>query len=290
MELAEAAGADTERAADIAGSRFYYLMNDLVVLNLALMQFGVHFLRSHGYTVVWTPFMIKHEVMRAASELADFEEQLYKIENEELYLIATSEQTLAALHRNDLIDTDNLPLKYAGISSCFRREAGSHGKDTKGIFRVHQFEKIEQYVYASPGDSWSLHEEMLRNAEEIYQLLELPYRVVNIASGEINDNAAKKYDLEVWFPAQEAYREVVSCSNCTDYQARKLNMRCGKAGSLEKETVHTLNSTLIATERTICAILENHQNANGSVNIPKVLHPYTFGLTEILLDKSKLEK
>ncbi len=166
---------------------------------------------------------------------------------------------MAALHRNELIDVDDLPIKYAGVSSCFRREAGSHGKDTKGIFRVHQFEKVEQYVYTNADESWKMHDEMIQITEQVYQQLDLPYRIVNIASGEMNDNAAKKYDLEVYFPAQQAYREVVSCSNCTDYQARKLNIRFGKAGSLNKQVVHTLNSTLIATERTICAILENHQ-------------------------------
>lgn len=274
-------GADTEKAAEVSGSRFYYLMDDLVVLNIALLQYGVDFLRKAGYSVVWTPFMIKREVMEAASELADFEEQLYKIDGEDLFLIATSEQTLAALHRDELIDSDDLPLKYAGVSSCFRREAGSHGKDTKGIFRVHQFEKVEQYVYTHPDESWKMHDEMIQIAEQIYQQLNLPYRVVNIASGEMNDNAAKKYDLEVFFPAQKAYREVVSCSNCTDYQARKLNIRFGKAGSPNKHVVHTLNSTLIATERTISAILENHQQEDGKIKLPKALHPYTLGLKEL---------
>jgi seryl-tRNA synthetase len=287
VTLGASLGVDTEKAAEVSGSRFYYLKDDLVVLNIALLQYGIHFLRNAGYTVVWTPFMIKREVMEAASELADLDDQLYKIENEDLFLIATSEQTLAALHRNELIDEDDLPIKYAGISSCFRREAGSHGKDTKGIFRVHQFEKVEQYVYTRPEESWRMHDEMIQIAEEIYKQLELPYRITNIASGEMNDNAAKKFDLEVYFPAQKAYREVVSCSNCTDYQARKLNIRFGKAGSPVKQVVHTLNSTLIATERTISALLENHQREDGSIVIPKMLHPYTLGLKTLIPQKKK---
>jgi seryl-tRNA synthetase len=193
-------------------------------------------------------------------------------------MIATSEQTLAAYHYDEIIDPDMLPLKYAGMSSCFRREAGSHGKDTLGIFRVHRFEKVEQFIFCKPEESWKYHEELLANSEEIFKELELPYRIVNIASGELNDNAAKKYDLEVWFPASETYRELVSCSNCTDYQARKLKVRMGKVGSDKaKEVVHTLNSTAIATSRTICCILENYQNEDHSITIPKVLQGYMNG-------------
>ncbi|MFQ6050576.1 MAG: serine--tRNA ligase [Candidatus Hydrothermarchaeota archaeon] len=273
--------ADLEKAAQVSGSRFYYLKNDLLFLNLALIHLALNYLVSKGYTPFWTPYLIKKEVMRAVSELADFEEQLYKVEGEDLFLIATSEQTLGALHFNEIIDERDLPLKYTGFSTCFRREAGAHGKDTKGIFRVHQFDKVEQFVFCKPEDSWDLHEEMIQHAEKLYQMLELPYRVVNIASGEMNDNAAKKYDLEVWFPSQSTYREVVSCSNCTDYQARKLNIRYGRVGT-KKEFVHTLNSTAIATERTICSILENYQREDGSVEIPKVLRKYMGGKKEIL--------
>jgi len=271
-------GADTKKASEVVGSRFYYLKGDLVMLNLALLKYGLDILQDKGFTPMWTPFFIKHEVIKAAAELADFEEQLYKIHDEDLYMIATSEQTIAAFHYNEIIEPERLPLKYAGVSSCFRREAGSHGKDTLGIFRVHQFEKIEQFIFSKPEDSWKLHEELISNAEEIYKQLELPYRVVSIASGELNDNAAKKYDLECWFPASETYRELVSCSNCLDYQGRKLKIRMGKVGTSEKkQIVHTLNSTAIATERTICCILENYQNEEGSVSIPKVLQQYTNG-------------
>ncbi|MFW9882164.1 MAG: serine--tRNA ligase [Candidatus Thorarchaeota archaeon] len=267
-------GADTKKASELVGSRFYYLKRDLVLLNLALMRFALNFLQSKGFTPIWTPYFIKHEIIKAAAELADFEEQLYKIQDEDLFMIATSEQTLAAYHYDEIIDPKHLPIKYAGISSCFRREAGSHGKDTLGIFRVHQFEKVEQYIFCKPKNSWKFHEELIENAEELYRQLELPYRIVNIASGELNDNAAKKYDLEAWFPASETYRELVSCSNCLDYQARKLKIRMGKIGSEEKQILHTLNSTAIATERTICCILENFQNEDHSIRIPKVLQKF----------------
>ena len=268
-------GVDIKRASKISGSRFYFLKNDIAVMNLALMQFALDFLISKGFIPLWTPFFIKYNSIKAASELADFEEQLYKIQDQDLYMIATAEQTLAAYHQNEVIDNDQLPLKYAGISTCFRREAGAHGKDTLGIFRVHQFEKIEQFLLCKPEDSWNYHEELNKNTEDLYKQLEIPYRIVNIASGEMNDNAAKKYDLEGWFPASNTYRELGSCSNCLDYQARKLNIRFGKLGDPEGyQIIHTLNSTAIATERTICCILENYQNKDHSVNIPKVLQKY----------------
>ena len=271
-------GADTKKASEVVGSRFFYLKGDIVLLNLALLRFALEKLMEKNYLPMWTPFFTKHKIMKAAAELADFEDQLYKIEGEDLYMIATSEQTLAAYHYEEIVDPEKLPLKYAGISSCFRREAGSHGKDTLGIFRVHRFEKVEQFIFCKPEDSWKYHEELLSNSEEIYKELGLPYRIVNIASGELNDNAAKKYDLEAWFPASETYRELVSCSNCLDYQARKLKIRMGKVGAAQaKEILHTLNSTAVATERTICCILENYQNKDHSITIPKVLQNYMNG-------------
>ncbi len=271
-------GADTKKASEVVGSRFFYLKGDIVLMNLALLRFALEKIVNKNFIPMWTPFFTKHEIMKAAAELADFEDQLYKIEGEDLYMIATSEQTLAAYHYNEIINPETLPLKYAGISSCFRREAGSHGKDTLGIFRVHQFEKVEQFVFCKPEDSWKYHEELLSNSEEIYKELGIPYRVVNIASGELNDNAAKKYDLEAWFPASETYRELVSCSNCLDYQARKLKIRMGKVGATQaKEILHTLNSTAIATERTICCILENYQNKDHSITIPLALQNYMNG-------------
>lgn len=268
-------GVDTKKASEIVGSRFFYLKGDLVLLNLALIKFALEKLISKNYIPMWTPFFIKHEVMKAAAELADFKDQLYKIQDEDLYMIATSEQTLAAYHYNEIVEPERLPLKYVGISSCFRREAGSHGKDTLGIFRVHRFEKVEQFIFCKPTDSWKYFEELITNAEELYKELKIPYRIGNVASGELNDNAAKKYDLEAWFPASETYRELVSCSNCLDYQARKLKIRMGRVGSQqEKEILHTLNSTAIATERTICCILENYQKKDHSITIPEVLREY----------------
>lgn len=272
-----------EKASEVAGARTYYLKKDLVFLNLALIQYALDFLvNEKGFEPFWTPYFLRKDVMKAAAELGDLEEQLYGDANEDIYFIATSEQPLAALHYNELLEEDDLPLKYCGFSTNFRREAGSHGKDTKGIFRVHQFDKIEQFIYSKPDESWAMHEELITNAESLFKGLELPYRIVNIASGELNDNAAKKYDLEVWFPTQGTYREMVSCSNCTDYQARKLNVRMGRVGTdKKKEPVHTLNSTAIATSRAICAILENFQQEDGTVPLPKALHPYMHGKTEI---------
>ena len=274
--------AELGKAAEVSGSRTFYLKNDLVLLNLALIQYAIQVLSEKGFTPFWTPPFLRRDVMEGASELSDFEEQLYHDKNEDVFFIATSEQTLAALHMNELLDVDTLPRKYCGLSQCYRREAGSHGKDTKGIFRVHHFMKVEQFVFAHPESSAEMQEEMIQNAEDLFQGLKLPYRIVNIASGELNANAAKKYDLEAWFPAQNAYRELVSCSNVTDYQARKLNVTTGKAGG-EKAFVHTLNSTAIAMERTICALLENYQQEDGSVVIPEVLRPYMHGKSIIAL-------
>jgi len=274
--------AELGKASEVSGSRTYYLKNQLVFLNLALIQYALHTLSEKGFTPFWTPPFLRRKVMEGASELSDFEEQLYHDAKEDVFFIATSEQTLAALHLDELIDIDTLPRKYCAISQCYRREAGSHGKDTKGIFRVHHFEKVEQFTFTHPESSEEMHEELIQNAETLFQGLKLPYQIVNIASGELNENAAKKYDLEAWFPAQQEYRELVSCSNVTDYQARKLNVTTGKAGG-EKTFVHTLNSTAIATERTICAILENYQQEDGSVIIPEVLRPYMNGQTSISL-------
>ncbi len=266
--------ADVEKAAKIAGSRFYYLKGKGVLLNLALIRYAFDVLIEEGFTPMWTPFVLRKDFMKKSAELADFEEQLYEIKNEDWYLIATTEQPLASYHANEILNEKELPIKYVGFSTNFRKEAGSHGKDTKGIFRVHQFDKVEQYVICKPEESWNWHEKMIKITEKIFQGLEIPYRIVNIASGEMNDNGAKKYDLEGWFPSQNKYRELGSATNTTDYQARKLNIKFGKVGG-EKEFVHTLNNTAIATERTICALIENHQQKDGSVKIPKALWRYT---------------
>lgn len=274
-------GADIETAASVSGARFYYLKRDILYLNLALIQFALNELEGKGYIPLQTPFFVKSEVAAETSELGEFEETLYKVENEDLYLIATAEQTLAALHRDEIIAPEELPIRYCALSTCFRKEAGSHGKDTLGIFRVHQFEKIEQFIYSTPEDSKAEHDFLLANTEEIYKKLGLPYQIVSIVSSALNDNAAIKYDLEAWFPGSETYRELVSCTNCKDYQARKTKTRFGKAGSGDAQTLHTLNSTAIATERTMCCILENYQQADGSVKVPDVLVPYMGGKTII---------
>jgi seryl-tRNA synthetase len=273
--------ANIEKAAQVSGARTFFLTNQMVYLNLALIRFAVDFLvNERGFIPMWTPPFMRRKAMEGASELGDFKDTLYNDPQEDVFFIATSEQPLASFHMDELVDEDTLPRKYCGISQCYRREAGSHGKDTKGIFRVHHFHKVEQFIFAHPEKSEELHEEMIHNAEILFQRLKVPYRIVNIASGELNDSAAKKYDLEAWFPAQNTYRELVSCSNVTDYQARKLNMTYGKAGG-EKDYLHTLNSTAIATERTLCAILENYQQEDGSVLIPKVLQQHLNGMKKI---------
>lgn len=265
--------ADMEKASKLAGARFYYLKNELVSLNLALIRFAMDFLVKQGFTPIWTPFMLRKDPMARSAELSDFENQLYKIEGDDLFLIATAEQTLAAYHMNEILREEDLPKTYVGFSTNFRREAGAHGKDTKGIFRVHQFDKVEQFVFCRPEDSEEWFNKLIKNAEVLHQKLELPYRIMSIASGEMNDNASIKYDLETWMPSQGRFREVVSCSNCTDYQPRKLNVKFANKKS-EKFVLHTLNSTALATGRTIVAILENFQRKDGSISIPKVLRPY----------------
>ncbi|CAM0949676.1 unnamed protein product [Alopecurus aequalis] len=272
-----------DKGADVAGGRGYFLKGDGVLLNQALINFGLTFLRGKDFTPMQTPFFMRKEIMGKCAQLAQFDEELYKVtgDGEDKYLIATSEQPLCAYHLGDRIYPADLPIKYAGFSTCFRKEAGSHGRDTAGIFRVHQFEKIEQFCATSPNDneSWEMHEAMIENAEEFYKKIGLPYQVVSIVSGALNDAAAKKYDLEAWFPASKTFRELVSCSNCTDYQARRLGIGYGQKKNDEqsKQFVHMLNSTLTATERTLCCILENYQTENG-VDVPEVLQPHMGGI------------
>ena len=273
---------DIERAAKVAGSRFYYLKNNLVRLNYALISYALDFLKQKGFILLQPPYMLKREAIEGTVIISDFEDVIYKIEGEDLYLIGTAEHAIAAMHMNETLDGSLLPLRYGGISPCFRKEAGAHGRDTKGIFRVHQFEKVEQFVFSKPEDSWREHEMLIRNAEEFFQTLEIPYRVVLLCSGDLGKTSAKTYDLEAWFPAQNTYREVVSCSNCLDYQARRLRIKYRNKPNEESKFVHTLNSTLVATERTLIAIMENNQNEDGSINIPKVLRPY-FGNEKLML-------
>ncbi len=266
---------DMERAGKASGARFFYLKNDVARLDMALMSFAIDELTQKGYTPIIPPFLMKREAYEGVTSLGDFADVLYKVENEDLYLIATSEHPMAAMLMNETIKEQDMPLKLAGISTCFRKEAGAHGKDTRGIFRTHQFNKIEQFIFCKPEDSSKLHEELLQNAEGLLQKIGLPYRVVNVCTGDIGTVAAKKYDVEAWMPAQNGYREVVSCSNCTDYQARRLGVRYReKEGAAPKGFVHTLNSTAIATGRTIVAVLENNQQVDGTINIPEPLRRY----------------
>ncbi len=272
---------DVERAAKVAGARFYYLKGELVLLNLALIRFGLEFMKKKGFTMIQTPYMLRREVVAGCVALSDFKDAIYKIEEEDLYLLATSEHAIAGLHKDEILDGKQLPLKYAGISPCYRKEAGAHGRDTKGIFRVHQFEKVEQFVFSRPEDSWKEHELLIKNAEEIFQLLGIPYRIMNVCIGDLGTVAAKKYDLEAWLPGQGKYREMVSCSNCLDYQARRLNIKYRDKPNEKPSFVHTLNSTAIATERALIAIMENYQEKDGSIRVPEVLKPYMNGLEAI---------
>ncbi|RLF98193.1 MAG: serine--tRNA ligase [Thaumarchaeota archaeon] len=267
---------NTLKAGEVAGSRFYYLFDDLVWLDMALLMYALDYMTKQGFTVVLPPYMMRRKPYEAVTTLSDFEDAIYKVEGEDLYLIATSEHPIAALHMNEIIRAEDLPLLYTGISPCFRKEAGAHGKDTKGIFRVHQFHKVEQFVFCLPEDSWSWIEKLIRNAEELWQGLGIPYRIVNICTGELSAVVAKRYDLEAWMPAQGKYREMVSCSNCTDWQSYRLKIRFQRKieKGFERGYVHTLNSTAIASTRAITAILENYQEPDGTVIIPKVLRPY----------------
>ncbi|MHA2600918.1 MAG: serine--tRNA ligase [Candidatus Thorarchaeota archaeon SMTZ1-83] len=267
--------ADIPRAARIAGSRFYYLKNELVMLDLAMQRMALDMLLKKGYTPIYPPFMMRRAPYEGVVDIGDFEDVMYKVEEEDLYLIATSEHPLAAMHMGEVFEPDDLPIRLAGVSACFRKEAGSHGKDTKGIFRVHQFNKVEQFVFSHPDESWNIHEELIRNEEEFVQALKLPYRIVNVCTGDMGTVAAKRYDLEFWMPGQGKYREGGSCSNCTAYQATRLNIRYRiKKGGTEKGYLHTLNSTMMANPRNFVAILENYQREDGSVSIPKALHKY----------------
>jgi seryl-tRNA synthetase len=275
---AEKGWADFERATKISGAGFYFLKGNLVLLDLALQRFALDILIGRGYQPVNPPYMINRESYEGVTDLADFEKVMYRIDGSDAYLIATSEHPIGAMYQDEIFEEKDLPLRLAGISPCFRREIGAHGIDTKGLFRVHQFHKVEQFVFCKPGDSWAIHEELLRNAEAIFEQLGLPYRVVNICTGDIGTVAAKKYDIEAWMPRENAYKEVVSCSNCTAYQAARLNIKVRDPHDFEsKQYVHTLNSTAIATSRVMRAILENCQEKDGSVIIPDALRPYMNG-------------
>jgi seryl-tRNA synthetase len=272
---------DTERAAKIAGRGFFYFKGELALLDYAIQMYTVQFMMKKGYTLIEPPFMMHREPYLGVTDLEFFGDQLYKIENEDLYLIATSEHPMAAMFMDEILDKKDLPIKFVGISPCFRKEVGAHGKYTKGLFRMHQFNKVEQFIFCLPEQSWRFHEELQKNSEELYQSLGLHYKVVNVCTGDIGIIAAKKYDILVWM-ADSQFREVGSNSNCTDYQARRLNIRFReKEGQAPIGFVHTLNNTALATSRTMMAILEQFQQKDGSVIIPKVLKPFMNGIERL---------
>jgi seryl-tRNA synthetase len=260
---------DTEHAAKLSGARFAYLRGELVTLELALVGWALQKLRGHGFEAVIPPVLVRERALYGTGFLPDTEQQLYRLADDELYLTGTSEVALASLHDGEIIDAERLPLRYAGFSPCFRREAGAAGKDTRGIFRVHQFDKVEMFAFVAPEESAGEHERILAIEEEILRELQLPYRVVNIAVGDLGSSAAKKYDCEVWLPSEGRYRELTSCSNTTDYQARRLDIRLRREG--KTQMAHTLNGTAVAVGRTIIALLENGQREDGSVQLPPVL-------------------
>ncbi|RLJ05076.1 MAG: serine--tRNA ligase [Candidatus Aenigmatarchaeota archaeon] len=266
---------DEERSAKVSGHGFFYFKGDLVKLDMAIMSYAIDFLTKRGFLLIEPPFMIRRKPYEGVTDLADFENVMYKIEGDDLYLIATSEHPMASMFMNEVINKNNLPIKLAGVSPCFRREVGTHGKYTKGLYRMHQFNKVEQFIFCHPDDSWKLHEELQKNSETLYKQLGLHFRVVNVCTGDIGSIAAKKYDIEMWM-ADGKFRELGSNSNCTSYQARRLNIRYReKEGQAPAGFVHTLNNTALATSRTMLAIIEQFQQEDGTVKIPKVLWPYT---------------
>lgn len=269
---------DTKKASEIAGTRFYYLKNQLVRLNHALIAFALDFLTKKGFSLMQPPYMLRKEILETALTMDAFQDAIYKIEGEDLYLIGTAEHALNAYHNNELLSESRLPIRYAGISPCFRKEAGAHGKDTKGIFRVHQFEKIEQFIFCKPEQAWKEFDLILNNSIEMFRQIGIPFRTVVLASGDTGRVPCKTIDLEGWFPSQNAYRELGSCSNCTDYQARRGNIKFQSKG--ETKLVYTLNNTAIATERMLCCLVENNIQKSGSIKIPKALWKYT-GFKEI---------
>ncbi len=282
LEILEGLGLiDAERAAKVAGHGFFYFKGGLALLDYALIKFTIDFMLKRGYTLVEPPFMLQRKPYEGVVSLEDFEDVMYKIEGEDLYLIATSEHPMAAMFMDEVLDESQLPIKFVGVSPCFRKEVGAHGKYTKGLFRMHQFNKVEQFIFCLPGQSWKLHEELQKNAEDLYKKLGLPYRIMNVCTGDIGDIAAKKYDTDVWM-ADGRFREIGSNANCTDYQARRLNIRYReKEGAPPAGFVHTLNNTAIATSRTMLAILEFYQQKDGSIKMPKVLWPYMNGMKVI---------
>jgi seryl-tRNA synthetase len=265
---------DLETGARVSGARFAYLRGPVVLLELALVRWALEVLGEQGFEPVIPPVLVREEALYGTGFLPDTEQQIYRLPEDDLYLVGTSEVPLASIHAGEILDGGDLPLRYAGFSPCFRREAGAAGKDTRGIFRVHQFDKVEMFSFVDPATSQDEHERLLSIEESIWQALEIPYRVVNIAAWDLGASAAKKYDIEAWMPGQGRYREVTSCSNTTDFQARRLEARFRPADGGSVRPVHTLNGTAIAVSRAIIAIVENGQQEDGTVAVPSVLHAY----------------
>mgnify|MGYP003334600164 FL=1 len=263
---------DTERGAKVSGSRSYYLTGPGALLEFAMVQLAIQLAVKNGFTPVIPPVLVNPPAMEGTGFLGQAAENVYHLEADEMYLVGTSEVPLAAYHMDEIIDLSNGPIKYAGYSSCFRREAGTYGKDTRGIIRVHQFDKVEMFIYCKPEDACAEHEKLLSWEKEFLDAMEVPYRVIDVASGDLGSSAIRKFDCEAWIPTQNAYREVTSTSNCTEFQSRRLNIRYREETGTKP--VATLNGTLVAVPRMIVAILENHQNSDGSVNVPKALQPY----------------
>jgi seryl-tRNA synthetase len=263
---------DIERGAKVSGSRFYYLINDGALLELALVNFAIDIAQSHGFSPVIPPALVKPAAMEGTGFLGQAAENVYRIEQDDLYLVGTSEVALAAMHMDEIFNNKELPIKYAGYSPCYRREAGSHGKDTRGIFRVHWFDKVEMFIFANTEDTDAIHQQLLEIEKEVLTKLELPFRVIDVATGDLGSSASRKFDCEAWIPSSNEYRELTSTSNCTEFQARRLKIRT-RTGD-KTNYVSTLNGTLLAVTRTIVALLENHQQKDGSVYIPKVLQTY----------------
>jgi len=288
VEIAQNLGLiDAERAAKVAGHGFYYLKDDLVRLDLAISEYAIDFMTKRGYVLLEPPFMMRKRPYIGATDLEFFADQLYKIEGEELYMIATAEHPLAALYMDEVIEQKDMPIKLVGFSTNFRKEVGAHGKYTKGLFRMHQFNKVEQFVFCMPQDSWKLHEELQKNAEDMYKELGLHFRTVNVCTADIGNLAAKRYDIQVWM-ADGVFREIGSNSNCTDYQARRLNIKYReKEGTPPAGFVHTINNTALATSRTMIAILEQFQQKDGSVSVPKALKMYMDGMEKIARTKKQ---
>jgi len=267
-------GADIERGAKTSGARFYFLKDELVQLEYAIIQHALNLLKKRGYHLIIPPTLVKGKIMEGGGFLPTYRDDVYKIEDEDLFLVGTSEAPLVGMHADEILYQHEFPIRYAGVSTCFRTEAGAHGKDTKGIFRTHHFEKIEQVCITDPSTSWEEHDYLFETAELFWQSLEIPYQKVNICTGDIGLVAAKKFDLEGWYPSQNMYRELVSTSNCTDFQARRLKIRFREKDGMPTQICHTLNSTVIAIQRGLTCILENNQKEDGSVTVPKVLQQY----------------